>query len=186
MSIASKRIPGTLNPMRGQIILLGTSHPLQCGNAPTTPSQVQTYRTYVQELCNSCKVQFVAEEMPLDALPADEKRDTIACEVARDRDIPHEYIDLTQAERASLGISDSSLANAAIHLGTSRTRNNLRDRLTRKLSDPVRERCWLARIFAKNVWPTLFICGADHIKNMHRLIRSTKQSVTVAHSDYAP
>ena len=170
--------------MRGHIILLGTSHPLQCGVAPHTPSEVDNFRTYVREICSSHNIRLIAEEMSPDGLY--EKKDTIACEVARDLDIQHIYIDLTKADRKNLSISDFCLASAAHHLGTAETKDILRDMLTQRVSNPIRECCWFARILAHNVRPTLFVCGADHIENMRGLISSVDQRVTVAHHDYAP
>lgn len=62
----------------------------------------------------------------------------------------------------------------------------LRDLLTEKISNPLRECCWFARILAKDIWPTLFICGSEHVQNMVSLMQSVGQDLVVVHSDYEP
>ena len=41
-------------------------------------------------------------------------------------------------------------------------------------------------MIALNIWPTLFVCGADHVNNMRVLIKKTGLAVLIAHEDYVP
>lgn len=172
--------------MRGRIYLLGTRHSLQCGTDEWTPEQVGRYRAYVRASCDSHGVGLLAEEMSNDALAYQGATTTVAQQVADEINVPYIALDLNGTERAALGIDDYSLGIAAAPAGTSVTDRALRKLLGEKISDPLRERCWFARILAKDIWPVLFVCGADHVANLLSLMDSVNQVVTLLHQDYAP
>lgn len=172
--------------MRAHIVLFGTSHSLQCGTAKYTSTQLKRFRARVRQICQSHEIAFIAEEMSSDGLSHYAKDTTIVARLAKKLRIQHKFVDLTTAERVNLGIDDGSLATAAMRLGSSTSAKHFRDELTSRLSDPVRERCWLGRILGSNAWPTLFICGANHVGNMGCLIGSVGQDAIVAEHDYEP
>ena len=172
--------------MRAHILLFGTSHSLQCGTGKYTSAQLKRYRVRIQQICESHEIALIAEEMSSDGLSHYGKDTTIAAQLAEKLRTQHKFVDLTTAERASLGIDDGSLAAAAMHLGLGSSAKHLRDELTARLSDPVRECCWLGRILAFNTWPTLCICGANHVGSMGCLVGSVGQNATVAEHDYEP
>jgi hypothetical protein len=172
--------------MRTQIVVFGTNHPLQCGSNSYTAEQVETFRAHLEEICLSHEIAFVAEEMSCDGLSRHGKEASVAAGVASKLRIKYDHIDLEGAERNSLSIDDGSLAVAAIKLGSGESIEHLRDELTRRISDPVRECCWFARILAANAWPTLFICGANHVGNMCSLIGSIGLDVVIVEHDYMP
>jgi len=172
--------------MRAQIVLFGTSHSLQCGTDKYTSAQLKCFRARVRQVCQSYKIALVAEEMSSEGLAHYGKNTTVVAQLAEKLRIQHKFIDLTTTERVNLGIDDGALAAAAMNLGLSNSAKHLRDELNSRLSYPVRERCWFARILATNVWPTLFICGANHIGNMGCLIGSVGQDALVAEHDYEP
>jgi hypothetical protein len=172
--------------MRAQIVLFGTSHSLQCGTDKYTSPQLKRFRSRIRQVCQAHKIALVAEEMSSDGLAHYGKTITVVARLAGNLRIQHKFVDLTTAERANLGIDDGSLSAAAMHLGSGDSAKHLRDELVSRLSYPVRERCWLARILAFNVWPSLFICGAHHVGNMGCLIGSIGQDAIVAERDYEP
>lgn len=61
----------------------------------------------------------------------------------------------------------------------------LRNRLN-NISNQVREGAWVGRTLDKGMSPTLIVIGADHVKNVERLLRSLRQDLIIAHRDYAP
>lgn len=172
--------------MRTKIVIFGTSHSLQCGSDPFTQPQIENFRAYIQEICHSHQIKLIAEEMSCDGLSNYGKQTTVSAVVAKELDIQHAYVDLTRDDRIKLNIDDASLAMAAIHLGSEISASDLRQELVRTLSNPVRECCWVARILAADVWPTLFICGATHVGNVGSLLGSIGQDVVIAAYDYLP
>jgi len=172
--------------MSAQIIIFGTSHSLQCGNDQYSAKQIETFRQYVYDICRSKKIDFIAEEMISDSLDNLGRKATVAAGVAKRLDIKHKYIDLTAEERKKLYIDDESLASAATMVDSRLCPKQLRNELTHKLACPVRECYWLAHILNEKSWPTLLICGADHVENMDKLIDSIGLHVIISESDYKP
>lgn len=169
--------------MKGQIVLFGTSHSLQRGNR----SEEETYqfRTELERVCHTHNIQLIAEEMVQEVLG---EGNTIAWEVAKIRNLKHDYVDLTSKERGILKIEQGDLVNATMYFGRSEDGHQLRDTLTKCLSDPIRERCWYARILhlicRYDLPSTLFVCGADHTSALYNLIESTGMTALIAHRDY--
>lgn len=170
--------------MHDTIIIVGTCHSYQCGLAPYSKAQIETFKTYIYDLCKSEAVQQIAEEMVADALSKEGLDDTIFASVAKLLNIPHLYIDLPRTMREVLKIDDYTLGIAAVPEGGGLADEALRKLLTQELSSEVRERCWYARLLSENTWPTVFICGAKHVDNMQKLISNVGQEVKVAHRDY--
>ncbi len=150
--------------MMGKIILFGTNHPLQCGSTNTPQSTLDKYRNYIGQLCASHKIKFIAEEMCKDGLAEHQVTNTVAASFESDT-IKHEYVDLTCQERMKLKIDDGALSGIAMQLTLNGNASEFRNRLS-LLSNQVREGCWVARILDMNLWPTLFICGAEHVNNI--------------------
>ncbi len=164
-----------------QIILVGTSHTLQCGNqTKCNETDISEFRKFVSSLCDEQKVKLIAEEMSLDALQHQGCLSTIAAVVAAEKNIAHINIDLTCDEQTALRIDDSSLARVALNLYENTQSSYMRNVLYERISHQIRERVWLARILSEGVSPTLFICGADHIQNFHNLTKSINQEIVVA------
>lgn len=174
--------------MRAQIVVFGTNHPLQCGSDQYTTAQVEAFRAYIEEICHSHKIAFVAEEMSCECLTKHGKEATVAAGVAGKLLIQYDgHIDLKESERNSLRIDKGALVWAATKLGSDENmQRHLCEELIRRLSDPVRECCWFARILAADAWPTLFICGANHVGNMCSLIGSIGLDVVIVEHDYMP
>lgn len=172
--------------MRAQIVLFGTSHSLQCGTDAYTSAQIDVFRGRLREVCEGYKIALIAEEMSSDGLAHYGKDTTVAARLAEEMRLQYRFVDLDRAERQNLHIDDGSLAAAAMSLGSGTNAKYLRDKLSSRLSDAVRECCWLARILAFNVWPTLLVCGANHVGSMGCLIGGVGQEPVVAEHDYAP
>ncbi len=170
--------------MRGKIILIGTSHTIQCGSDECSLESIQQFRAYIKECCQSNGIRLVAEEMSCSGLLYHKVDASVAQELASELNISYLATDLDQTERLKLGIDDYSLGIASSPSGTQSSDPTVRDLLRAKVSDPLRECCWFARILEKDIWPTLFICGADHLGNMVTLMQSVNQDVIVAHRDY--
>lgn len=168
--------------MKAQIIIVGTGHSLQVGGDKYRQDQVEKFRGYLKELCRSHKIEHIAEEMNGDGLADYGKKESIPSQIAGELSLCHHYVDLTNTERANLGIDRGALAMTALNLSLMPPQIAALENAFGK----VRECCWLARVLAINIWPTLFICGADHVASFKSLINCMGQDVIVACNDYEP
>ena len=171
--------------MKGRIVLFGTCHTLQFGER--SDSESHQFQDELKRVCRVYEIELITEEADKDILA---RKRSLASEVARVRGIQYEEVDLTSKERHMLKVEDLDLVCVVHHLGQGENRTQLRETLTKRLSDPIRERCWYARILECCIRlkprSTLFICGADHIDAMYDLIESTGMKVVIAQRDYLP
>lgn len=171
--------------MTTSIFLFGTDHKYQCGGRDCTFDQAQAFATQVRIACCNHNIHRIAEEMTVDGRKNYQVEETIAQCIARDLDVYHHEVDLSMCERNALSITDSAVLSAR---STFRSRDG-GGRLRAKfdaLSDEVRERVWAARIMNNNVWPVLFILGADHVTTFRAVWRRLGGSVIVVCENYAP
>lgn len=158
-----------------RIIVLGTSHPLQCGTTKKfgtekyTAVQIKEFEQFLKQLCRERRIKCIVEEMTVEGLENHEVENTIAYAICKELNIKHRYTDLT-AEH---------IADLCLHIDMFMFREQSNEMKCRKrellhthLLDPIRERFWLANILNIYTWPTLFICGSMHINNMLDLINS--------------
>ena len=175
--------------MRANIILFGTSHPIQCGAKICSSIDIQKYKLFLDRIVSLHEIKLVAEEMCKAGLENNEVNETIAAHVfGKNPEITHSYIDMPIEYRHILLIDDEILSIFSIFSFDKKSDvNSNRAKLRQIISDPVRERYWLVKILNLGVWPTLFICGDEHVDNMRKLIRkiSSKSLIkTYRMSDY--
>jgi hypothetical protein len=168
-----------------KLYILGTSHPLQCGSDECSPTKVDAFRAELQRIFKAHNIRCVAEEMNAEGLLQHTVDSTIAQQLASSLDIQHHNVELTSEERALVSLDQSAIVNVLSRIPSKDGGTKLSNGFDRTLSE-VRERCWVARILAKQQWPTLFICGAEHSKNVAKLWRRFGLTVVVLHSDYEP
>jgi hypothetical protein len=151
------------------IIILGTEHELQCGTKEYSELEIQEFKTLITEICIQKKVMCIVEEMSDEGLSNHEVKKTVVSEVAKSLPIKYRYTDLTPEHLADLCIY---IDQYYLREPTNELKFSKRELLHKNLSDPIRERYWLANILYLNSWPTLLICGSAHVKSMKDLIIS--------------
>ena len=155
-----------------KIIILGTSHPLQCGTDKFSSDQISEFKQLVHDICENEKVGNIVEEMNDEGLANHGVENTIAYYIASEINIKHSYVDLCSELKSTLGVSDDQIVSIALRKTDNGKLNSMRALLTEKLLHPIRERYWLSHILRENTWPTLFICGSDHGQAMQDLVNS--------------
>ena len=171
--------------MKVELFIIGTSHTLQCATAGTDDSKVAAFEAELRRVCEEHQIVRIAEEMSEAGLAHQSVECTVGAGVAKALRIEHHHVDLEPEERAALSLDDGPMLNIILHRafpdggGTFRTAFDA-------LGDAVRERCWIGRMLARNQWPTLFVCGADHTDSVEQLWRSLGLPVFVVHRDYEP
>lgn len=159
------------------IIVVGTSHPIQTADLELKP--------FLEGVCREFNVRAVAEEMSEEALSEKRCSASIPMQVASALEVPHRFCDPNRAERGLLGIlqeneirlqawsSNSSLSNSDVAACVME-------------SDAKREAYWLDQLRSLNIWPVLFICGADHVTSFCGLLAQHSIAAHVAANDWEP
>lgn len=152
-----------------KIIVIGTSHPLQCGNEKyCSKEQVQEFKQWLEQICKNYGIKCIVEEMTDEGLQIQGVENTIAYALYKNLNLKkHFYTDLSNEHIADLCVFIDAFM---LREPTNERRNSKRELLHQHLLNPIRERFWLANILNLNIWPTLFICGIDHVNNIVELI----------------
>jgi hypothetical protein len=180
--------------MPARVFLIGTSHAYQFGegvvfgDATCTLEIATQFRQYLTDVRNLHGIQAFAEEMSLDALAEMGQTASLPKLVADELSILHRYCDPTQQEKAQLGIRQDNSIRAEHRLDGWTQEQIEADVLARGSvpSDRIREQFWFQRIQELNVWPLLFICGANHFNSFGALLRAEHFDAMEAHRDWAP
>ena len=152
-----------------KIIVIGTSHPLQCGNEKyCSKEQIQGFTQWLEQICRDYRIECIVEEMSDEGLKIQGVENTIAYALSKNLNLKkHRYTDLSNEHEADLCIF---IDDFMLRETTNEKKCSKRELLHQHLLNPIRERFWLANILNLNIWPTLFICGSEHVNNMVRLI----------------
>jgi hypothetical protein len=167
------------------LFIIGTSHTLQCATAGIDGSKVALFEAELRRVCVEHQIARIAEEMSEAGLEFQGVQCTVAARVAKELRIEHCHVDLEPKERAALSLDDGPMLNIVLHEEFPDGGGIFRKAFD-ALGDAVRERCWIGRMLAHEVWPTLFVCGADHTDSVEKLWRSLGLPLTVVHRDYDP
>lgn len=170
--------------MIAKIYIFGTSHYLQCGTHPYTKDQIECFRSYIEEICEKEKIALISEEMSQKGLERYLVSGTIAAGLARTLCIQHAYVDLEESECTTLKIADKSLAGIVLKLNRPGNSRGIREDLNQRISYPIRERYWVATMLSTSIWPTLFICGSNHVINVASLLGGIVEQVNIVEYDF--
>ena len=168
------------------VVLVGTDHKFQRPLNGPTIDEVEQFRAMIQNLCLQHNLAGIAEEMSLRALEENSCTESVAQQVSGLLDLHHQFSDPPREERYKLGIRQDNDIRAE-HMLDGWTREQIEaDVLARGSvpSDRIRERIWLQKIQELNVWPLLFICGANHFTPFIALLKANCISVVEAHPDW--
>ncbi|MBA3019308.1 MAG: hypothetical protein FP811_14375 [Desulfobacteraceae bacterium] len=168
------------------IIILGTSHQIQCGTIKHSHEQIQNFRSLIKRICQDENVKCIVEEMSNEGLSNHKVQKTIPFEIAIELSIKHCYTDLTTEQLACLNLSQGHVVQYSLSQPTNELKTHMRELLTNKLVHPIRERYWLANILRINTWPTLLICGSEHGQNMQDLVNSVGYGPVFSWCKYCP
>lgn len=167
------------------IVVLGTSHTLQCGHSSEPAASVQMFEAEVRKLIAQYSIARVAEEMSSDGLARHEVSETVAQRIAREIGTEYQQVDLSQTERANLDLGDGPLFTIQRLYRPPDCGQGFRDVMF-EIEGEIRERIWTFRILNLQSSPVLFICGALHVGAIVRIWHLLGLKCDVAHHDFAP
>lgn len=186
LPLFSDKLRGDNMNNKPQIIILGTSHEIQCGTTKHSHEQIKIFRSLVKRICQDEGVKCIVEEMSNEGLSKRKVLKTVAFDVANELSIKHSYADFTSEQLECLKLSEGQVVHYSLSQPTSELKNHMRELLTNKLVHPIRERYWFATILGINIWPTLLICGSEHGQNMQDLVNSVGYGPVYSWYKYCP
>ncbi len=134
-----------------KVYLIGTTHKYQCGRAKLaqvhpTSRHIKDFKELLRSTIKLHSIIAIGEEMSKDALI---KRrvpgESIPCDLAAEIYVAHRYCDADTKARQSMGP----------------------DPMNKK-----REKYWFEQLIDFNMFPILFILGADHVESFQDLLSS--------------
>ena len=142
------------------VIIIGTSHSIQMASSKL--------KTHLERLCRELTVRAVAEEMSEEALLENNYTASVPMRVAEALRLPHRFCDPDRAERTRLQIRQENEIRKSAFLA-----NLPEPEVLARLSEShaKRELYWLRQLRNHNLWPVLFVCGANHVRSFGELLR---------------
>ena len=170
------------------VVLVGTNHKFQRPVDGSNADGIAQFRSTIMDICLRHKIAAIAEEMSLHALQEKNVAESVAQQVCTLLGVHHQLSDPSPEERYKLCIRQDNDIRAE-HMLDEWTREEIEaDVLLRGStpSDRIREQFWLRKIQELDVWPLLFICGANHFASFAALLRANHVDVFEAHLDWEP
>jgi hypothetical protein len=150
--------------MTRSVYLIGINHKYQLGPDGLIPVEgpreafVQ-FEQFVRQSISDYHVRGIAEEMSLAALKKHFiSGDSVPCRIARAVDLPHRYCDPDPEMQKQLSIH----------------------------SNEQREKYWIRELMSLNVFPVLFVLGANHIDSFQLLLREHGLTPFIVARDWQP
>lgn len=169
------------------LILLGTAHKFQKPDLNIDIESIEEFRAAIRELCSSYHIRAIAEEMNREALEEHDLEDSIANQICKEIQLCHQYSNPTNKQRIQMGIRQENDIRAE-HMFDGLGAEKLKAEVNSHMAayDKIREKFWWSRIMELNVWPLLFICGANHFVSFAALANENGAVVTEAFPDWKP
>ncbi len=161
------------------VALNGTSHKYQfLGNA-----DAGAFGDFIEKVCLASRVEAIAEEMSPEALLQKQASRSVCKKIADAAGLVHRYCDPNNEQRNALHIRDELdiKCGAIFH-------NWDQERVEREVraSHEIRERHWLNQLFILDVWPVLFVCGANHIDSFCGALETSGLHIVLVARNWAP
>src|ERR1700733_2733361 len=152
-----------------KVILIGTSHKYQYLNGGTDAKNVEKFKDFVGWICLKYEAKAIAEEMSDDALKEFNVSESTAQKLCREIGLKHQLSEPSLELRAQLGIqgpNDIKLKGFYEDWEEQRIEAEIRKSFEKK------ERYWFEQICVLNIWPVVFICGANHCDSFTTLLQT--------------
>ncbi len=163
-----------------RVILIGTSHEYQTRHADSNLEKIEQFKNMLLEQCSANAVRLIAEEMHEEAL-AENASKSVPQEVAIKLNIQHDFSEMSLKERAEAGVIYNIDVTAWRMKWTEQEKM-----LKGRNSHAIREKYWLNKLRSLDLWPAIFICGADHTEFFRTLLCEEGIEVVDTFSDWVP
>jgi len=136
-------------------------------------------------LCREFRVRAIAEELSEEALLEANCASSIAMQVATVMGIDYRFCDPNRTERARLKIEQENDIRAKAFLASPEWSES---EIAARVADThaKRERFWIKQLCELDLWPALFVCGANHVTSFSDQLASQNFVVHIAVQDWEP
>jgi hypothetical protein len=165
------------------VYIVGTDHRLQTADGRATARQIESFRSFLREVCQSRRVVAIAEEMCVEGVRQFSLEESICLQEAKRLGLHHRYCDPDTEERKPLNIRTKSELEMEVFFDRL-TRADLAEEVRR--ASAKREKIWVDRLRALNASPVLFVCGADHPHSFADEVRAAGFAAEIVAADWSP
>jgi hypothetical protein len=130
-------------------------------------------------------VKAIGEELSEDSLAQSNSPESVPMRVAKALKLSHCFCDPSTEERKRLGLA---LDHNSVEIGAWLKQGSTPESINAEVAveHRKRERVWLERLHAFDIWPTLFVCGANHTHGFAAMLEGHGVRVEVAAEDWEP
>ena len=168
--------------MDQKIFIFGTSHEYQRPDPELATHQIMMFEREMIKLCSKYSIRAISEENSLEAQEEIGLNHSLPYNIAKSLKIAHQYCDPDRAKRNKLGIrqeTEIQISQFPDDVGEDYLKNEIAK------SHQHREGYWLKEIVQQNLWPTLLVCGACHVKSVDCQAIGIGLKVQVLHKDWS-
>ncbi len=144
---------------------------------------IKSFHSYIHTLCDLYKIRTIAEEMSLDVMKEKGFSSSGVQQLCTENGLYHQYSDPSREDRKKLNILQEADISAKGFINDWTPKQVDSEIL---VSYQIRENIWLSRINEFDVWPLLFICGANHFDSFSNLLSENRFEVVKADQDWEP
>ena len=162
-------------------LVLGTDHGFQRRDPKFTESQHKRFVAFVTATVKANGVLALAEENSPEAFADDKIAESTVETVARELGLKHRHCDPGRKTRAALEIRQENDIRASF-MFEKVSEAVIQQRIEESMR--TRERHWLGQLLDFNMWPVLFICGADHSLAFLNLLRANNVDTVLVAQDW--
>lgn len=168
-----------------KVILIGTDHSYQCGTQGGQ-SAVE-FRDALRSLAVAESAKAIAEEMCKGGLINYGVSETLGAEICRELGITSRLCDDIPGGREALPPYEGVLLEF-VRGGDMSAQEIYQANQNAKFEflQRAREQFWLTEILQLNMWPLIFICGADHYSHLDRIFSEADLTILRGHRDWKP
>jgi len=162
-----------------EIVLVGTCHTVQIPGGKGAAE----FCAFVETLCAQYGIKAIGEEYSEEALAEKDKTNSVCRDAANTLNVSHRYCDPGRDQRRALGVSQENDIKVTGWLN-----GWPQEKIEQEISasHSIREHYWRDQLASLDLWPALFICGAEHTQHFRSLLEDTGYSVLVVASDWEP
>ena len=163
------------------MLIVGTDHRFQTRGPDFTEPQHRRFAAYVWDVVKANGVAALAEENNHQVLVEADVSESTVQTIARELGLKHRFCDPDMQTRIKLGIRQENQIRISVfpkQLAEAEVQQQLDESMR------ARERYWLSELVEFNVWPVLFVCGADHSSPFLNLLRRNNFDAVLAVQDW--
>lgn len=166
-----------------KVILIGTSHKYQCLGGGADAESIEKFKRMVRLACLEHGAKAVAEEMSEAAIKERRASESATQTLCREIGLEHQLSDPSPELRTQLSICN---VNDIKLKGILENWTDDHIEAAVRKSHETRERFWLKQLCALDVWPVVFVCGAEHCNSFVELLEANNIEVVIVFKDWNP